>query len=83
MVTGMVPTVLALWTACAAAGSAPSCSTAATPRLDARYAADHANFLCMNYTRPVPLPCRAAVLPHLNLLRDVGAARSAARAAPR
>jgi hypothetical protein len=28
--------------------------------LDESYAPDHLNFLCMNYTRPVPLPCRKA-----------------------
>lgn len=27
--------------------------------LDAAYAPDHANYLCMNYTRPTPLPCAA------------------------
>lgn len=44
----------------AASSSPPSCNTADVPHLDARYAPDHLNFLCMNYTRPVPLPCHAA-----------------------
>ena len=26
--------------------------------LDSSYAPDHQNYLCMNYTRPTPLPCR-------------------------
>ena len=26
--------------------------------LDPSYAPDHQNYLCMNYTRPTPLPCR-------------------------
>ena len=26
--------------------------------LDSSYAPDHRNYLCMNYTRPTPLPCR-------------------------
>lgn len=40
-----------------------SCANAALQQgsLDATpYAADHQNYLCLNYTRPVPLPCAAA-----------------------
>jgi hypothetical protein len=44
------------------AASAPSRGcTRDVPSLDPMYSADHLNYLCMNYTRPTPLPCRPVV----------------------
>lgn len=40
----------------AAVAGPPSCGGGV--RLDASYAPDHRNYLCMNYTRPTPLPCK-------------------------
>ena len=39
--------------------AAASCFTSDAP-LDPRYAPDHQNYLCMNYTRATPLPCKQA-----------------------
>ena len=39
--------------------AAASCFTSDAP-LDPRYAPDHQNYLCMNYTRATPLPCKPA-----------------------
>jgi len=38
--------------------AAASCRRSVITTLDPMYAEDHLNYLCMNYTRPTPLPCR-------------------------
>ena len=40
--------------------AAAACRASNSVALDASYASDHQNYLCMNYTRPVPLPCAKA-----------------------
>lgn len=54
----------ALLLAATTAAAGGSCSAGRLVNLDleaAGYAPDHLNYLCMNWTRPTPLPCKPAV----------------------
>ena len=44
----------------ATASAAPRCGGGGGVALDPAYAPDHQNYICMNYTRSVPLPCEDA-----------------------
>ena len=65
LVAQPVVATLALLLLSHAPGASAGCSGSA-PLLDleleaAGYAADHLNYICTNWTRPTPLPCKPAV----------------------
>ena len=41
--------------------ASPSCARRADMALNSMYSEDHLNYLCMNYSRPTPLPCRPVI----------------------